>query len=424
MKNTIVSNQKTATKSIVAAAIAGLVSISSPAFAVTQLVGNVDGFGITPTTGLVRATPTHNQPADVDGDGIIEAGEFLPDWNKGGTTQVHQGDEFDMRGPAELLSVNGAENTDFSITPSGANGRTFTFQFDVPQPGAADHGVPHYINFIVGDYDIAPASLDVDGQIVPMTTQPPGQDGLVQMVYAMVPWSSMQDGIVVIRLIAPQEPYLAIDYTLLDINQIADSDGDGIPDGLEDDNAPDCTSDADCFDGNECTSDVCDAGECVNEALSCDDGIACTLDVCEPSLGCQFVNQCPDCSAAAPTIANIWPPNHKMVDVGVDGVSDPQGQPVQIDVLDIYQDEPTNTLGDGNTCGDAALGGSIAQVRAERSGTPKTPGNGRVYTIVFTATDPDGYACTGAVTTCVPHDQRNGGSCLDDGPQYDSLVCN
>ncbi|MFY0568683.1 hypothetical protein ACN28E_33355 [Archangium lansingense] len=90
----------------------------------------------------------------------------------------------------------------------------------------------------------------------------------------------------------------------------------------------------------------------------------------------------------------------------------------------IKQDEPLDGYGDGSTCADArGVGESVAQVRAERSGTPKTPGNGRVYHISFTATDPDGYSCSGVVTTCVPHDQGGQAMCVDEGPLYDSLVC-
>jgi hypothetical protein len=186
-----------------------------------------------------------------------------------------------------------------------------------------------------------------------------------------------------------------------------------------------CDSADDCGDGNVCTQDVCHAdGSCSNPPVSCDDGNACTLDQCNPASGCFSENQCPDCSAAGPTVSAIWPPNHKFVGVGIQGITDPQGQPTSIRIDDIAQDEPTNTFGDGNTCADGAgLGSSTAQVRAERSGTQKVPGNGRVYHISFTATDPDGYSCTGAVRSCVPHDQGNRSTCLDEGPRYDSLVC-
>jgi hypothetical protein len=40
----------------------------------------------------------------------------------------------------------------------------------------------------------------------------------------------MTDGQVVIIILAPNEPYLAFDYALLDTDQIADCDGDGLPD--------------------------------------------------------------------------------------------------------------------------------------------------------------------------------------------------
>lgn len=193
--------------------------------------------------------------------------------------------------------------------------------------------------------------------------------------------------------------------------------GEAVPTG--------CTGAADCADGNACTQDVCnDDGSCSNPPASCDDGDGCTLDACDPEAGCSNVNQCPDCSDAASTLATLWPPNHKLVEVGVGGVADPQGQPVTITIDGIAQDEPTNTVGDGNTCPDAGgVGTATAQLRAERTGTPSVPGDGRVYHIDFTATDPDGYTCTGRVTSCVPHDQGQGSTCVDQGPLYDSLTC-
>ena len=186
-----------------------------------------------------------------------------------------------------------------------------------------------------------------------------------------------------------------------------------------------CSSNADCDDGDACTTDTCNAdGSCGHAAVSCDDGDSCTLDSCDLQGGCQHAAQCPDCSAAAASVAQLWPPNHKLVPVGVGGVTDPQGQPLTITVDGIWQDEPTDALGDGDTCPDAAgVGTSTAQVRAERSGTPRTPGDGRVYHLAFTATDPDGHRCSGAVTTCVPHDQGGHSTCLDEGPLYNSLVC-
>jgi hypothetical protein len=129
-------------------------------------------------------------------------------------------------------------------------------------------------------------------------------------------------------------------------------------------------------------------------------------------------NAAPDCSNARPSVATIWPPNHKMVAVSILGVADPDGDAVTITIDRIMQDEPTNGTGDGNTCPDAqGLGTSTAQLRAERSGN----GNGRVYTIFFTARDGRGASCQGTVKVCVPH--SNNRSCVDGGALFDSTSC-
>jgi len=190
---------------------------ASPAAGVTQLIGNADGFGPTPTTGLVRATPApHTTPADTDGDNIIEPGEFLPDWNRNGSTDVGSGDNFDFRSASEVASTNGAQHTDHSIFPGGAaNGATFTFSFSVPVPGNPDYGVDHCVDLVYGDYDVFPVSINVDGAVVPLTLQGAGLDGLVQKASANVPWASMTDGQVVVAVIAPNETYLAFDYAFL-----------------------------------------------------------------------------------------------------------------------------------------------------------------------------------------------------------------
>ncbi|MDQ3070214.1 MAG: Ig-like domain-containing protein, partial [Acidobacteriota bacterium] len=131
------------------------------------------------------------------------------------------------------------------------------------------------------------------------------------------------------------------------------------------------------------------------------------------------------CAAAKASPGEIWPPNHKQTQVvNVTGLVDPQGgAPLAIRILGIYQDEPTNYLGDGNTAIDAGgVGTGSAWVRAERTGNPNVPGNGRVYEIVFEATAPDGSACQGKVFTGVPHDQGQGNYIFDDGIRYDSTV--
>lgn len=133
-----------------------------------------------------------------------------------------------------------------------------------------------------------------------------------------------------------------------------------------------------------------------------------------------LVNCPPDCSNAAPSVAMLWPPNHKFVPITIIGVTDPDGDPVTITIDSIFQDEPVSVQGAGNTAPDGrGVGTDVAEVRAERSGTKKVPGNGRVYHIAFTADDGNGGTCAGTVQVCVPHDE-SGEECVDDGPLYDS----
>jgi hypothetical protein len=98
-------------------------------------------------------------------------------------------------------------------------------------------------------------------------------------------------------------------------------------------------------------------------------------------------------------------------------VTDFDGDPVTITITGITQDEPTNGLGDGDESPDGGgVGTSTASIRAERTGT----GNGRIYTIHFTALDGNGGACDGSVVVGVRHDQWKKGDAADDGQIYDS----
>jgi YVTN family beta-propeller protein len=121
----------------------------------------------------------------------------------------------------------------------------------------------------------------------------------------------------------------------------------------------------------------------------------------------------PNCSTAVVSPNRIWPPNHKLVPVQISGISGAS----TVSVTSIFQDEPTEALGDGNTCPDGTgTGTAIANLRAERSAM----GDGRVYTISFTATGAGG-SCQGSVQVCVPH--NNNGSCGNGGAVVNSAVC-
>jgi hypothetical protein len=189
-----------------------------------------------------------------------------------------------------------------------------------------------------------------------------------------------------------------------------------------------CQSNAGCDDHNPCTDDACQSpgtptAACVhvNNTAPCNDGNACTRnDACQAGIcvgsadpACT-TNHPPECGA---TSIELWPPNHKFMTVSIAGVTDPDGDSITTSIVGIIQDEPLSGRGDGNTCPDGkGVGTSRASVRAERSGT----GDGRVYHVLFTASDGKGGQCTGSVRICVPHDQRPGHVCGDDALVIDS----
>ncbi len=130
----------------------------------------------------------------------------------------------------------------------------------------------------------------------------------------------------------------------------------------------------------------------------------------------QNINDPPICANAYADPSSMWPPNHKMVAVRIFGVTDRDNDKTTISVTGVTQDEPINGLGDGDTSPDAVIqsDGSVL-LRAERAGK----GNGRVYSIQFTATDQYGQSCSGSVAVTVPHNKK--GAAVDSGQNHDSL---
>lgn len=124
-------------------------------------------------------------------------------------------------------------------------------------------------------------------------------------------------------------------------------------------------------------------------------------------------NQPPDCSLTYPSTSELWPPNHAMKNIFIRGVIDPEGDPITIRIISIFQDEPTK-LNPGDQSPDGAgIGTSTAQVRAERLGV----GDGRIYAIEFAADDGKGEMCNGQVEVSVPINQ---GQPAYDGAIFDS----
>lgn len=127
----------------------------------------------------------------------------------------------------------------------------------------------------------------------------------------------------------------------------------------------------------------------------------------------QNINSPPLTTAARPTIATLWPPDHGLVAVGIIGVTDPNNN-ATITITGVTQDESTNGLGDGDTPIDAVVNADgTVLLRAERSGK----GDGRVYRISFTASDLEGSA-SGVVNVNVPHSPKK--PAIDSGQLFNS----
>jgi uncharacterized repeat protein (TIGR01451 family) len=131
------------------------------------------------------------------------------------------------------------------------------------------------------------------------------------------------------------------------------------------------------------------------------------------------VNHPPDCSSLTIDGPSMWPPNHKLRSFTVSGGTDPDGNPVAILITSVFQDEPVNGTGDGDTSPDAVItSANTVDLRGERSGNL----NGRVYYLRVTLSDNTGASCSTTLTVGVPHDQGPQGGPVGEGPLYNSTV--
>lgn len=142
----------------------------------------------------------------------------------------------------------------------------------------------------------------------------------------------------------------------------------------------------------------------------------------------------PVCDRAVVDPARLWAPDHKMRriilkelgestqslagEAGSSAASD-----MTVKILSVMQDEPVRRINSSDSSPDAVIvhkaTGDKLRLRAERAGKKKN-GNGRVYTIGFSATDAQQNVCEGTVKVCVPLKKKD--SCVDDGPLYNSLL--
>jgi hypothetical protein len=108
----------------------------------------------------------------------------------------------------------------------------------------------------------------------------------------------------------------------------------------------------------------------------------------------------------------LWPPNHKMADIFVTlDVTDNCCAMSTVELLSVTSDEAEDGKGDGRTKKDIKIvTDTHVQLRSERNG----PGDGRVYTFTYRATDCHMNATTVSEEVRVPHD-REGGACASLG---------
>lgn len=102
----------------------------------------------------------------------------------------------------------------------------------------------------------------------------------------------------------------------------------------------------------------------------------------------------------------LWPPNHQMVDIVIDATAD-NSCIVHLSVS-VSSNEPIEGTGDVDIAPDwytpvidESTGTILLQLRSERSGK----GNGRIYSLLITATDLSGNASSSTMEIKVPHSQ-------------------
>jgi hypothetical protein len=103
------------------------------------------------------------------------------------------------------------------------------------------------------------------------------------------------------------------------------------------------------------------------------------------------------------TPGELWPPNHKMVDVNIlVDIMEACDELPDCYIADVTSNEDVNGIGDGNTEPDWIITGNLSvQLRAERAG----PESGRIYYIHLVCEDDAGNSTDHTVEVTVPHDQ-------------------
>jgi len=145
------------------------------------------------------------------------------------------------------------------------------------------------------------------------------------------------------------------------------------------------------------------------------------------TVNAQELNLAPDCSQATAEPNLLWPPNNKFVPIQINGITDPDNHLVTIETQCIVQDEPVEFWRwySQRYDGDGLMTGSPS-VRARRRPSffswqdlQWVKSKGRVYDIVFKATDSQGAMCSGKVNVGVPLSKKK--PVIDNVHRYPSL---
>ena len=220
-----------------------MLALSSGASAVEIMIGDYDGFGFSDVEKLVGAD---GKKADRNKDGILGKRDVLPDQNGSGTMQSGHGDDFDHRSEKERNAKNGAQWTDISLSKSyrkemknnelDVKNVEFVFTFAPPAkpaPGEVsyDYNKPHYVSFVYSDYDANNMKAIVEGKELQLKgvkdmmkkkgSKKSKYDGFIWRAYTKIKWKDIQDGKVKVTFNAENEPYVAFDYALLDLQPIS-----------------------------------------------------------------------------------------------------------------------------------------------------------------------------------------------------------
>ena len=137
-----------------------------------------------------------------------------------------------------------------------------------------------------------------------------------------------------------------------------------------------------------------------------------------PDWGRVPPNAPPDCTEVVADRDSLRPPNHHFRLVGLIGASDPDGDPVALEITGLTQDEPVRGATDRRSP-DARVTSSSDRVRLRAERDPS--GDGRVYRMAFTGSDGQGGDCTGTTSVEVP--RLPGRPAVDSAPpSYDSFA--